>query len=88
MTKQEIDQRLLDFAMVEAALWLCKIPKLERISTYQRIMKQVCDKFIEHHEELQSVTIIEVADLEFHVKVNHHVYSKLILERKGVARER
>lgn len=85
MTKQEIDQRLLEFALGESALWLCKIPKLERISTYQRIMKQVCDKFNEHQEELESVTIIAIADLEFHVKVNHHTSATFILERKGVA---
>jgi len=88
MSKQEIDQQLVEFALPMSWLFLKDIPNLDQITVFQRIMAQVCAKFKEHHEPLHGIEILEVADLEFHVTVNGHARGTFMLERKEAEHER
>ena len=88
MSKQEIDQQLLEFALPMAWLFLKDISKLDQITVLQRIMREVFAKFREQHETLQSIEILEFADWEFHVTINGHAKSVLMLERKEAQHER
>lgn len=82
MNKQKLQQQLLNFAIQEAHLWLCKIPILDRRQVYERIMKCIMDKFREHEEELWSIYLFEIADHEYVIKVNVNLKGELLLKRK------
>ncbi len=84
MTDQEIQQKLLEIALAEAKLWLVKIPKLDHFHIGQRILDCVVSKFKEHQVSLWSYSCMEVADMEYEVKVNVGIEATLLIREEEV----
>ncbi len=81
MTNKELDEKLLNQAVMESRLWLVKIPKLLSAEVNDIILDRVVSKFREHQIRLWKFKFFEVADFEFVVTANE-AEEVMLIERK------
>lgn len=78
-----IDQKLVDLAIQQTSSLLSILPSADRNFITRELFFQIWNKFREHNHPLMAIHVLEIADMEFVVRVNVHTVSTLLVKRKG-----
>jgi hypothetical protein len=82
MTDQEIDQRHLEYATGDAAIWFRNVPRISRVYVMQRWIDSITARFRNEERHLFHFEVREIDPRTFQAVVNHHAIVKMELAKE------
>lgn len=82
MNSQEADQRHLEYATGDAAIWFRNVPRVTRTYVIQRLIDSITAQFRSQERPLFHFEVRGLDPQTFQVVVNHHAIVKMKLAKE------